>query len=89
MLRELNAAWATFSILWTTGLAYITGVSFYQVATFSLHPLSSSLWLSGFTAFIIGAIVFLKTQPLPVARVAAKVSALCGTQCKTCALDTK
>ncbi len=46
MLRELNRAWTVFSVCWTTSLAYATAVIFYQIATFTLHPIASSLWIT-------------------------------------------
>ncbi len=54
--RELSKRWALFSIAWSTGLAYVMAVSFYQIATFSLHPVSSIAWIailmSGFAGFV-------------------------------------
>lgn len=43
--RELSMAWAIFTAVWTTGLAYGAAVLFYQVATFSEHPGTSIAWL--------------------------------------------
>lgn len=34
MLRELHRGWVVFSVVWTTGMAYIVAVGFYQIATF-------------------------------------------------------
>ena len=45
--REAGTAWAVFVASWTTTIAYITATSFYQIGTFSQHPLFSSLWLAG------------------------------------------
>ena len=56
--REAGTAWAVFVAAWTTTIAYITASSFYQISTFSQHPLFSGLWLSGvvilFLALIYG-----------------------------------
>ncbi len=56
--REAGTNWAVFVAAWTTAIAYITATSFYQIATFSQHPLFSGLWLTGvvifFTALIYG-----------------------------------
>jgi ferrous iron transport protein B len=54
MVRELGRGWAWFSVLWTTGIAYGTAVSFYQLATFVRHPWSSLGWIIGIalTVFI-------------------------------------
>ena len=45
MYRETGKGWTILGVLWSTGLAYATAVIFYQVATFSAHPLQSSLWI--------------------------------------------
>lgn len=44
--REIGRRWAMFIAAWTTGLAYLVAVSVYQLGTFNLHPLSSSVWLA-------------------------------------------
>lgn len=52
--RETGTRWALFSIFWSLYLAYSMATSFYQLATFSQHPMQSMIWLSLFTAgFII------------------------------------
>ncbi|OGT67093.1 MAG: ferrous iron transport protein B [Gammaproteobacteria bacterium RIFCSPHIGHO2_12_FULL_45_9] len=69
MLRELHRGWAIFSICWMTGIAYGASVFFYQAATWSRHPLSSSLWLSGVGAAFavtIWAIRWVATQQFQV-----------------------
>jgi ferrous iron transport protein B len=45
MMRELHRGWSVFSGFWMTGVAYGTAVTFYQAATWSRHPLSSSFWI--------------------------------------------
>lgn len=45
MMRELHKGWSFFSGCWMTGVAYGTAVFFYQAATWSRHPLSSSVWM--------------------------------------------
>ena len=45
--REAGRSWAMFVAAWTTIVAYITAVSFYQIATFGEHPLASAAWLAG------------------------------------------
>ena len=54
MVREVGARWATMGVLWSSGLAYVAAVVFYQVATFTAHPAQSMLWVSG----LIGVLVF-------------------------------
>jgi len=50
--NEAGRKWAAFAAMWTTGLAYVVAVSFYQGATFLRHPLTSALWIAA------GAAVF-------------------------------
>jgi ferrous iron transport protein B len=45
--RETNIGWTLFVAGWTTGMAYLFATVFYQVATFTSHPLSSSFWIIG------------------------------------------
>ncbi len=45
--REAGTPWAAFVALWTTTIAYITASSYYQIGTFSQHPVFSGLWLAG------------------------------------------
>lgn len=48
MARELNKTWAIFSVVWTTSLAYIIAVLFYQSARFLEEGFGSSIaWISG------------------------------------------
>jgi ferrous iron transport protein B len=52
--RELNRGWATFSVSWTCGIAYMVAVIFYQTATVMNHPLSSISWIIGLiTLFLL------------------------------------
>ncbi|MDF2866921.1 MAG: feoB [Gammaproteobacteria bacterium] len=43
--RELSRGWAIFATIWSTLLAYGAAVLFYQLATFSQHPVSSLGWV--------------------------------------------
>ena len=36
--KELNTKWAVFSAVWTTSIAYVVAVVYYQIATFNKHP---------------------------------------------------
>jgi len=42
--KELNFAWAAFTVLWTTGIGYTMAVSYYQIATFRAHPSQTIMW---------------------------------------------
>ena len=50
--QETHAFYMWFSIIWSFLLAYAVAVGFFQLATWTLHPLSSALWLLGL-AFIL------------------------------------
>jgi ferrous iron transport protein B len=43
--RETNWKWTVFAGVWTTGLAYMASVLFYQTATIGRHPVSSLFWI--------------------------------------------
>ena len=58
MVREVGKGWATIGALWSTGLAYVVAVMFYQTATFSQHPLNSIFWLV-FSIVLLGASVYM------------------------------
>jgi len=60
MYRETSAGWTVLGVLWSTGLAYATSVIFYQLATFSAHPLQSTLWTTGLLAILAGTIFTFK-----------------------------
>ncbi len=44
--RETNLKWTLFVGAWTTGLAYMAATVFYQLATFSRHPVFSMSWIA-------------------------------------------
>jgi ferrous iron transporter FeoB len=46
--KELNFKWAIFSVIWSTGLAYIIAALFYQIAT-----LNSWLWIMGLVSTLL------------------------------------
>ncbi len=58
--REAGTNWAAFVTIWTTYIAYISASGFYQISTFSQHPLFSSLWLAGTVIFFIAAVYALR-----------------------------
>ena len=61
MVREVGRDWALVGVLWTTGLAYTVSVIFYQLATFSRHPMQSLSWTIGLLVLLAFA-VFLFAQ---------------------------
>lgn len=58
--REIGRHWAMFIGAWTTGLAYIVAVSVYQLGTYSLHPISSTLWLGFCLLIFMGAMALMR-----------------------------
>jgi len=58
--REAGTPWAVFVAAWTTTIAYITATSYYQISTFSQHPLFSGLWLGGIVILLLGLIIGLR-----------------------------
>lgn len=43
--KELNSFWMYFSIIWSTGIAYMTATVFYQLATINQHYLTTLIYL--------------------------------------------
>jgi ferrous iron transporter FeoB len=58
--KELNTGWMLFSIAWSTILAYVVAVLYYQSVTLMQHPVSSSLWLLGILLFCTLAVYQMK-----------------------------
>jgi ferrous iron transport protein B len=58
--RETGRSWAVFVAMWTSGVAYICACLFYQIATFSRNPESSSVWIVGLMSVAIGTIFALR-----------------------------
>jgi len=60
IVREAGLPWALFVAAWTTGVAYISATLFYQLASFSRHPTSSSAWIISLAAVALAAIILLR-----------------------------
>lgn len=60
IMRELDRNWAVFSAIWMTGVAYGIAVGFYQLASFSEHPFSSTLWIGGIVASFLLTIITMR-----------------------------
>ena len=60
IMRELGLRWALFSIIWTTGLAYIIAVAFYQAFTVG-SILEAILWIAGLIVIFTGFTYLFKT----------------------------
>jgi ferrous iron transport protein B len=62
LVGEFGGRWAAFAGTWTFALAYGTATVFYQAATFSAHPLQSSLWIGFFVSALIFFYLWLKRK---------------------------
>lgn len=60
MTRELSRRWTVFSVLWTTCLAYAVAVTFYQLATWQAHPMTSLAWVVGVLGVLYAFVCLLK-----------------------------
>jgi len=58
--REVGPRWATFAALWTTGIAYVVAVGFYQVATLDRHPSQSLAWIIGLSAAMVATVLVMR-----------------------------
>jgi ferrous iron transport protein B len=58
--RETNFQWTAFVGAWTTGLAYMAAVLFYQTATIGRHPVSSLLWIAVICAVFLGVFMIMR-----------------------------
>ncbi|MFO8090603.1 MAG: Fe(2+) transporter permease subunit FeoB [Desulfatiglandaceae bacterium] len=58
--RETNFRWTAFVGAWTTGLAYMASVLFYQTATFGRHPVSSLLWIVLLCSLFLGVVMAMR-----------------------------
>jgi ferrous iron transport protein B len=59
MMREAGTKWGIIGALWSTTLAYTLATIFYQVATFTLHPVSSSIWIGSMISILVICIILL------------------------------
>ena len=64
MRREIGHAWSSFSMVWTTGLAYSFAVMFYQAATWLRHPVTSSLWIVGILTVLLTVLLYMRHRAL-------------------------
>ena len=58
--REANIRWALFSGMYSTSIAYMVAVNFYQFSHFGQHKLTAGLWLLSFIALVFGLYLYLK-----------------------------
>ncbi len=60
MFRELGWRWATFSMLWNTGLAYGVATVFYQAATFQDDPVYASTSIAIVMAVLFSTVFIMR-----------------------------
>lgn len=58
--KEAGWHWTLLVFGWSTGLAYITATVIYQIGTFSVNPLFSSIWIASMLTILVVFIVNLK-----------------------------
>lgn len=62
IVREAGSRWAQFIILWTTAVAYLGAVCYYQIATFSQQPTTSMLYLVISLLLVLTVLYLLKRR---------------------------
>jgi len=62
IVREVGGQWAKFIAVWTTAVAYIVSVSYYQIATFAKQPNSHILYIVASIVIIIAVLVRLRRR---------------------------
>ncbi len=60
--KELNIRWAIFAMFWTTGLAYMVSVFYYQLATFNEHPIYSTTILLRILSVLVIVLLTIKIK---------------------------
>ena len=58
--KEAGWHWMLLVFSWCTGLAYITATVIYQIGTFTVNPLFSSIWIVGMVSILVIFILNLK-----------------------------
>ena len=62
IVREVGGNWAKFIALWTTAIAYIVAVCYYQLATYSLTSATVLSYLAAAIVIIVAVIYGLKKK---------------------------
>lgn len=62
IVREVGTQWAKFIAIWTTAVAYIVSVSYYQIATFAKQPNSHILYVVASILVIFAVLYRLKRR---------------------------
>lgn len=64
--RETNLNWTIFAVAYLTILAWIVATLFYQITTFALHPLMSSMWIGISISMFLIFYITLKYKKKPI-----------------------
>ena len=59
--KEAGIKWAVFSAAWSTGLAYMSAVCFYQLSHFHQNPISATVWVAVYIIGISSVYLYLKS----------------------------
>jgi ferrous iron transport protein B len=62
IVSEVGGKWARFIALWTTTIAYIIAVCYYQIATFAMQPACSTVYLAVSALIILVMLYLLKRK---------------------------
>ena len=79
VFNEAGLLWAVFVGSWTTGLAYMTSVTFYQAATYAKHPESSMIWIGAIVVVFCAVVAYLRHAG---AKLTAETDGLSAYVCK-------
>jgi ferrous iron transport protein B len=74
IVREVGMNWARFVAIWSTAIAYIIAVVYYQLVTFSAHPMSSLAYLLAALLIVVTVMFKLKQTGNVLATIKTKVS---------------
>lgn len=58
--RETNMGWTIFVGGWTTGMAYLASVLFYQIATIGCHPIASLIWITILSGLFVSVFLVMR-----------------------------
>lgn len=64
LAKEAGRKWMWFSLLWSTGIAYMVATLVYQLGSFARHPAWSLLCITAVTVVAAGAILLLRSRRL-------------------------
>lgn len=62
IVREVGTNWARFIAIWSTAIAYIVSVAYYQIATFMQHPITSLAYLLASAVIVLTVLYKLKKK---------------------------